>query len=114
MRDRPIYESGEYIFSVGMYLLISLLLVNCSTQSSGDLSTQELVEARSKVLLISFDGFRADYLSSEQSPFLQELSRNGARSEGLIPVFPSKTFPNHYAIAVGLYPEITGLLETRW
>ena len=88
MRDRRIHESGKYIFSVGVYLLISLLLVTCSTQSSGDLSHQELVQARSKVLLISFDGFRADYLSSEHTPFLQELSKNGARSEGLIPVFP--------------------------
>ena len=90
--------------------MISLLLVTCSTQSSGDLSQQELVQARSKVLLISFDGFRADYLSSEHTPFLQELSKNGARSEGLIPVFPSKTFPNHYAIAVGLYPENNGII----
>ena len=110
MRDRRIHESGKYMFSVGVYLLISLLLVTCSTQSSGDLSQQELVQARSKVLLISFDGFRADYLSSEHTPFLQELSKNGARSEGLIPVFPSKTFPNHYAIAVGLYPENNGII----
>ena len=110
MLDKRIHESGKYIFSVGMYLLISLLLVTCSTQSSGDLSHQELVQARSKVLLISFDGFRADYLSSEHPSFLQELSKNGVRSEGLIPVSPSKTFPNHYAIAVGLYPENNGLI----
>ncbi len=76
MRDRRIHESGKYMFSIGVYLLISLRLVTCSTQSSGDLSQQELVQARSKVLLISFDGFRADYLSSEHTPFLQELSKN--------------------------------------
>jgi len=37
------------------------------------------------------------------------------RSEGMIPAFPSKTFPNHYALITGLYPGHNGLVaNTMW
>lgn len=63
-----------------------------------------------KVLLISFDGFRHDYLSKVKSPHFDRFTSEGVKAEGLIPVFPSKTFPNHYSIATGLYPENTGFV----
>lgn len=63
-----------------------------------------------KLLLISFDGFRYDYLSKTDTPNFDKLVENGVISEGLIPIFPSKTFPNHYAIATGLYPENNGFV----
>lgn len=63
-----------------------------------------------QLLLISFDGFRADYLSKAETPNFDRLINNGATAEGLIPIFPTKTFPNHYAIATGLYPENNGLV----
>ena len=63
-----------------------------------------------KVLLISFDGFRADYLTKTETPNFDKLVKEGVISKGMIPVFPSKTFPNHYAIATGLYPENNGLV----
>ncbi|MBO6622743.1 MAG: alkaline phosphatase family protein [Balneola sp.] len=63
-----------------------------------------------QLLLISFDGFRADYLSKTETPNFDRLIKNGATAEGLIPIFPTKTFPNHYAIATGLYPENNGLI----
>jgi predicted AlkP superfamily pyrophosphatase or phosphodiesterase len=65
------------------------------------------------VLLISFDGFRADYLSKTDTPNFDKLVKNGVISEGLIPVFPTKTFPNHYAIATGLYPENNKLISNN-
>lgn len=63
-----------------------------------------------KLLLISFDGFRYDYLSKTDTPNFDKLVETGVISEGLIPIFPSKTFPNHYAIATGLYPENNGFV----
>lgn len=63
-----------------------------------------------QLLLISFDGFRADYLSKTETPNFDRLIKNGVTAEGLIPIFPTKTFPNHYAIATGLYPENNGLI----
>ncbi len=62
------------------------------------------------VLLISFDGFGHQYLEFEETPHFDSLVAEGVTSEGLIPVFPTKTFPNHYSIVTGLYPENSGLV----
>lgn len=64
-----------------------------------------------KTLLISFDGFSHNYLEKADTPNFDSLVAQGVQAEGLIPVFPSKTFPNHYAIATGLYPENTGFVN---
>lgn len=62
------------------------------------------------LLLISIDGFRWDYLEIHQAPHLERLAREGAQARSLIPVFPTKTFPNHYTIVTGLYPEHHGIV----
>lgn len=67
-------------------------------------------DSDSKLLLVSFDGFRYDYLSKTDTPNFDALVKSGVISDGLIPVFPSKTFPNYYAIATGLYPENNGFI----
>ena len=63
------------------------------------------------VILISFDGWRWDYMARTQLPNLQKLAARGVRAEALIPVFPTKTFPNHYTIVTGLYPENHGIIS---
>ncbi|HET7631362.1 MAG TPA: ectonucleotide pyrophosphatase/phosphodiesterase [Gemmatimonadaceae bacterium] len=62
------------------------------------------------VVLVSFDGFRADYLDRPGLPNFHRLARAGVRASGLVPVFPSKTFPNHYSIVTGLYAEHHGVV----
>jgi predicted AlkP superfamily pyrophosphatase or phosphodiesterase len=54
------------------------------------------------VILVSIDGFRADYFDRFKPPALTRLAERGVRSKGLIPQFPSKTFPNHYTLVTGL------------
>lgn len=54
------------------------------------------------VILVSIDGFRWDYLDRYAPPNLLKLASAGVRADGLIPQFPSKTFPNHYTIVTGL------------
>jgi len=66
------------------------------------------------VLLISMDGFRADYLEKTHTPNFDKMAKNGIRSDGLIPVFISKTFPNHYSIATGMYAENHGLIANSF
>lgn len=61
------------------------------------------------VVLISFDAFRWDYLDRGITPNLAALAARGVRADGLIPIFPTKTFPNHYAIATGLYADRNGI-----
>ncbi len=62
------------------------------------------------MLVVSLDGFRWDYLDRGLTPNLSRLAREGMRAEALIPVFPTKTFPNHYAIVTGRYPAGHGIL----
>jgi len=67
------------------------------------------------LILVSLDGFRWDYLDKfkSQTPHLNQLASEGVRMERLIPVFPSLTFPNHYTIVTGLYPEHHGIVNNR-
>jgi predicted AlkP superfamily pyrophosphatase or phosphodiesterase len=63
------------------------------------------------VILVSIDGFRADYLQHHEVPHLRRLAAEGVHAPaGMIPVFPSLTFPNHYSIVTGLYPEHHGIV----
>jgi predicted AlkP superfamily pyrophosphatase or phosphodiesterase len=61
------------------------------------------------VVLISLDGFRWDYLGRPEARRLRELAARGVRAERMIPSFPTKTFPNHYTLVTGLYPEDHGI-----
>ncbi len=65
------------------------------------------------LVLISFDGWRWDYFDRAPTPNLHALAARGVRSEGLIPSFPSKTFPNHYTIVTGLYPAHHGIISNN-
>jgi predicted AlkP superfamily pyrophosphatase or phosphodiesterase len=59
---------------------------------------------------VALDGFRHDYPELHGAPTLLRLAREGVRSDGLVPVFPSKTFPSHYTIVTGLWPERHGIV----
>ena len=67
-------------------------------------------EGRTPLILVSIDGFRADYLDRGLSPNLAALAAGGARAERMIPSFPSITFPNHYTLVTGLYPDHHGII----
>lgn len=66
------------------------------------------------VILISLDGFRHDYVERFQPENLSRFISNGTAAKGLIPSFPSKTFPNHYTIATGMLPEHHGLVDNSF
>lgn len=64
---------------------------------------------RHRVVLISLDGFRWDYLQRPAAKELRRLALRGVHAERLTPSFPTKTFPNHYTLVTGLYPEHHGI-----
>jgi predicted AlkP superfamily pyrophosphatase or phosphodiesterase len=64
--------------------------------------TADRAADRAIVILISIDGWRWDYLERFAPPTLSRLAAEGVRADGLIPQFPSKTFPNHYTLVTGL------------
>jgi predicted AlkP superfamily pyrophosphatase or phosphodiesterase len=65
------------------------------------------------LILISFDGYRADYIERGFSPNLEALARDGVHAAAMRPAFPTLTFPNHYAIVTGLYPDHSGIVHNR-
>ncbi|HQY04538.1 MAG TPA: ectonucleotide pyrophosphatase/phosphodiesterase [Lacunisphaera sp.] len=66
--------------------------------------------ATGPVILISIDGFRWDYLQLHNAPTLKALAAGGVHATRLTPSFPSKTFPNHYTLVTGLYPQNHGIV----
>jgi predicted AlkP superfamily pyrophosphatase or phosphodiesterase len=109
-------------------LLLVLLIASCrgappvvtpappssgAARGSGGINAPEHRD-KPYVVLISVDGVRHDYLDRYSLPHFGRLMKEGTRAEGLIPVFPSKTFPNHYSIVTGLYAESHGLVANAF
>ena len=66
------------------------------------------------VVLVSFDGWRSDYIDRANVPNLRALAAGGVRAKALIPSFPTLTFPNHYTIVTGLYPSHHGIVANNF
>ncbi|XP_078505343.1 ectonucleotide pyrophosphatase/phosphodiesterase family member 3 isoform X2 [Lissotriton helveticus] len=65
------------------------------------------------VILFSLDGFRAEYLQTWSSlmPNIEKLKTCGTHSKYMRAAYPTKTFPNHYTIVTGLFPESNGIID---
>lgn len=87
-----------------------ILLLFCLFQISVGFSQDK----KPVVILISLDGFRYDYVERFQPENLTRFIAEGVSAKGLIPSFPSKTFPNHYTIATGMLPEHHGLVDNAF
>ncbi|XP_070786451.1 bis(5'-adenosyl)-triphosphatase enpp4 [Enoplosus armatus] len=93
-------------------LLIILLAFLCGVGASAVENATTLL-GPPPLLLVSFDGFRADYLQRFPMPNLKLLYSQGVLVEQLTNVFITKTFPNHYSLVTGLYAESHGILASN-
>ncbi len=67
------------------------------------------------VVLVSLDGFRWDYATRDGATHLLALGKLGVWApEGMLPSYPSLTFPNHFTLVTGLYPEHHGLVANSF
>jgi len=66
------------------------------------------------LILISIDGCRHDYLKKFSPPHLSQLASEGVMAESLRPVYPSKTFPNHYSLVTGMYADRHGIVGNEF
>lgn len=87
--------------------------MNLGAQGTGGVNAPAQVN-KPYVVLVSFDGMRPDYLQRIDLPNFRRVTDAGVRSTGMIPVFPSKTFPNHFSIVTGMYAEHHGLVGNRF
>ncbi|XP_042358878.1 ectonucleotide pyrophosphatase/phosphodiesterase family member 1 [Plectropomus leopardus] len=113
-----------------LVLVVVLAVVFSLTQSNngkgGELWLQQVQQevqqshcppgfSRSPLILVSLDGFRAEYLKDHSShlPIINMLRNSGTTTPYMRPVYPTKTFPNHYSIVTGLYPESHGIVDNK-
>uniref|UniRef100_A0A8I6XQR5 Uncharacterized protein n=2 Tax=Hordeum vulgare subsp. vulgare TaxID=112509 RepID=A0A8I6XQR5_HORVV len=105
------------VLTAALAVSTSYLLLLRHPFSAASASTVSFARPLSKlpkpvVLLISSDGFRFGYHHKAPTPHIRRLIANGtSAAEGLIPVFPTLTFPNHYSIVTGLHPSSHGIIN---
>lgn len=66
---------------------------------------------RPPLIVVSLDGFRADYFDRGLTPTLASLAASGVHARSMRPSFPSVTDPNHYTLMTGLYPDHHGIVD---
>lgn len=96
----------DRLFGLARAAVLTLAVAACATTPPAP--PVETVQAPN-VILISIDGFRADYLQRGATPVLAQLAAEGA-SGPMKPSFPSVTFPNHYTLVTGLHPDHHGIV----
>lgn len=90
--------------------LITVALSACATSPAPPASEAASASTVPQVILVSMDGFRRSYLDTDSLPALHALERDGVTAQAMIPSFPTLTFPNHYTLVTGLYPEHHGIV----
>src|SRR5690606_10986775 len=110
LRQSPRSRFGVSMFSRVAGLCLALLLTACASTPVQQAEPQAALAAeRPLVMLVSIDGFRADYLDRGITPNLSRLAGEGATGP-MRPSFPSVTFPNHYTLVTGLHPDHHGIV----
>jgi predicted AlkP superfamily pyrophosphatase or phosphodiesterase len=85
-------------------LVLALMATGCATTS------RPAPPKAALTILVSIDGFRADYLDRGITPALSALAADGARG-AMRPSFPTLTFPNHYTLVTGKRPDHNGVVN---
>lgn len=91
-----------------MALVLALVLGACASTPSS--TPAKAPQKPALTILISLDGFRADYLDRGNTPALSALAADGARG-AMRPSFPSLTYPNHYTLVTGKRPDHHGMIN---
>jgi predicted AlkP superfamily pyrophosphatase or phosphodiesterase len=95
----------------GFQLLLALWLF--VSTAAAQPAPKPIKDLKPTVILVSIDGFRPDYLDKYPAPTLRLLAERGVRAKWMTPSFPSLTFPNHYTVATGLYPDHHGIVANN-
>jgi predicted AlkP superfamily pyrophosphatase or phosphodiesterase len=98
-----------------MNILRPLIAVNAILLAACAAPPPHRVESPySPLILVSLDGFRPDYLQRGLTPTLNRIAADGVRADAMRPAFPTLTFPNHYTMVTGLYPDHHGIVNNRF
>lgn len=97
------------------FLAALLLLTSCAATRTKGTYPAPAAPAGEKqyAVILSMDAFRWDLASRSHTPTLDSLQRAGTYAE-IYPVYPSNTFPSHYAMATGLHPDHHGVVNNSF
>lgn len=89
-------------------ILLALLFAGCAASRRSAVATAP--QEKQYAVILSMDAFRWDLAGRSHTPTLDSLARVGTYAE-IYPVYPSNTFPSHYAMATGLHPDHHGVVN---
>lgn len=114
------------LFFLSLFFLFSCANQNqLPTEKQSKATTDVAIEQQLKVndkakenapyvLLISLDGYRHDYTQMYKPKNISTFVKKGSSAKSLMPSYPTKTFPNHYSIVTGLYPDNHGIVANKF
>lgn len=107
-------STNRYAMQKYLYLALALLLTGCAaSRKNGGYPASEAPKRKEYAVILSMDAFRWDLASRSHTPTLDSLARAGSYAE-IYPVYPSNTFPSHYAMATGLHPDRHGVVNNSF
>ena len=109
MRKPILLKKALCVLCASVFVFLCALALAGAQAGTGGVNAPEQRE-KPYLILVSLDGFRADYLDRFRLPNLGRVMKRGARAKWMNPVFPSLTFPNHYSLVTGLHPEKHGIV----
>lgn len=104
-----------YALIAAAFVVLAFVAWELSAKPAATFKPQPLVSNGTALfapttIIISLDGFRADFLQRGLTPRLNAFVKEGVSPLYMNPSFPSVTFPNHFTLATGLYPEAHGVV----
>lgn len=100
--------------TIGLFIIGSVFAQDTTQKVIAGRKNDQSQRNKPYVILISADGFRADFTELYNAEFLKTVATNGVRAKFMTPSFPSLTFPNHYSIVTGMYPSHHGLVNNTY
>ncbi len=76
--------------------------------------SQSKADNKPYLLVVSLDGFRWDYPAKYKLAHFDTIAQRGVKAKSVKPCFPTVTFPNHYSMATGLYPDNHGIVQNKF
>jgi alkaline phosphatase D len=102
------FSCFKKVSGISFLMLISIIIVTSGFRKDSR------KPFKNYVVLVSLDGFRWDYNQIYNTPNLNKMAHDGVKADRMIPSFPTVTFPNHYTIATGLYPDHHSLINNSF
>ncbi|KAL7648217.1 UNVERIFIED_CONTAM: hypothetical protein RMT77_000120 [Armadillidium vulgare] len=110
------------VLSVLAFILLVTLTIRYSSPRSEEIELPDSLDSSScpkdfdplPLIVFSLDGFHPKYLTKNVTPTLNKMIEKGVTTPFMTPSFPSLTFPNHYTIVTGLYPDSHGIVANNF